>query len=433
MKYVVRFTSVVRVCMLVILWVCSSAASALTIQQVVKDTLDNNPDIKVARQEALAREHEIRNAKAGYLPTLDAEVAAAREWSNSPSTLGTGEVILDRREAVLRMRQMVYDGNAVSHKVNRQKARYQSALFSAVSTEENAVLRACQAYIDVLRKAELLSLLKQSLDEHQVIFDQISLRSKAGVGNRADVDQISVRLSLATSNFIAGTNNFLDSLSKFQGLVGYIPDASEMEVPQDFVLPSSLEASLSLAFNEHPTIKSAAADIEAAKALHAEAKSKHHPTLHLEGDRTWNDHMNGVAGKNEDWMIALRLRYNLYNGGADTAERNKTAEQIAKMQNEYTHTRWETEEGMRLSWYAYESTKQQLEHLAIHVQSVEKTKEAYQKQFNIGKRTLLDLLNTESELVSAKETYANTKYDQLYSQIRVLNSSGQLTKVFSEE
>jgi len=104
------------------------------------------------------------------------------------------------------------------------------------------------------------------------------------------------------------------------------------------------------------------------------------------------------------------------------------AELLTQAKEVYRGAQWEAEEGMRLSWYAYEATKQQLEHLTVHVESVTTTKEAYTKQFNIGRRTLLDLLNTENELVSAKQAYANTKYDQMYSKIRVLNSSGQLTK-----
>jgi adhesin transport system outer membrane protein len=198
--------------------------------------------------------------------------------------------------------------------------------------------------------------------------------------------------------------------------------------PSALSLPSSLDESLQIAFEEHPTLKSATADIEAAEAQHAASKSKNHPTLHLEGDRTWNEDIDGVPGENEDWVIALRLRYNIYNGGKDSAKRKQTAELVTQAKDVHRGAQWETEEGMRLSWYAYEATAQQLDHLAVHVQSVADTKEAYVKQFNIGKRTLLDLLNTEAELIRAKQTYANTRYDQLFSQIRVLNSSGQLTK-----
>lgn len=403
---------------------------ALTLQQAIADMLRDNPDVQEARQEILAREHEIRGAKAEYLPTLDAEAGVGREWTDSPATrtANGSAVTLTREEAALRLRQVVYDGFSAANEVDRQKARYKSAIFNAIDIQENAALRASQAYINVLRNAELLALLKQSLDQHQNIFDQMSLRSERGVSSKADVDQIEVRLSLATSDFIAGKNNFLDSLSQFQGLVGYIPDASEMEVPGIDSLPVSLDESLKIAFDLHPTIKSAQADIEAAEAQYAAAKSSYHPTLHIEGDRTWNEDIDGVVGENEDWVIALRLRYNIYNGGRDVARRKQTAELLQQAKEIHRGAQWETEEGMRLSWYAYEATLQQLEHLEVHVNSVTSTKEAYVQQFNIGKRTLLDLLDTEREFIRAKQTYANTKYDHLYSQIRVLNSSGQLTK-----
>jgi adhesin transport system outer membrane protein len=402
--------------------------NALTLQGVIKDTLQNNPDIQVARQEMLAREHEVRGAKAGYLPTLDAELGVGREWTRSPATANAG-VTLTRQEQALRLRQSIYDGNTTGSEVSRQKARYKSALFSAIDTQENVALKASQAYIDVLRHAELLMLLKQSLEEHQAIFDQVSLRSGAGVGSQADVDQISVRLSLATSNYIAGRNNFLDALAQFQGQVGYVPNATQMEVPVIVELPSTLEQSLDTALVEHPVLKASLADIEAAEAQYAASKSSRHPKLTLEGDRTWNEDIDGVPGENEDWVIALRLRYNLYNGGRDSARRQQTAELLTQAKDIHRNAQWETEEGMRLSWYAYEATSQQLIHLSKHVVSVEATKKAYVKQFNIGRRTLLDLLNTESELIKAKETYANAKYDQIYSQTRVLNSSGQLTRV----
>ena len=411
----------------IMLSVFSMTSNALTLQQAITGMLKDNPDVQEARREILAREHEIRGAKAGYLPTLDAEAGVGREWTQSLSTRGVGRT-LTREEAALRLRQVVYDGFKTSNQIDRQKARYKSALYNAIDVQENAALRASQAYINVLRNAELLALLKASLNQHENIYDQMSLRSQAGAGSKADVDQIQVRLSLASSDFIAGKNNFLDSLSQFQGLVGYIPDASAMEAPSTLAVPASLDDSLKIAFDQHPAIKSAQADIEAAAARYASAKSKYHPTLHIEGDRTWNEDIDGAVGENEDWVIALRLRYNIYNGGKDVARRKQTAELLQQSKEIHRGARWETEEGMRLSWYAYEATLQQLGHLEVHVNSVSATKDAYVKQFNIGKRTLLDLLDTEREFIRANQAYINTKYDHLYSQIRVLNSSGQLTK-----
>ncbi len=404
----------------------SSLASALTLTEVVEHTLKTNPDLLAARDRVLARESEIRGAKAGYLPTLDAELGIGREWTESPAT-GNDDVELTRKEAALRLRQMIYDGSATSSEVDRQKARYNSALFDAVATEETTSLQVAEAYINVMRESELLQLLKRSLDEHQNIYDQMSLRSNAGVGSRSDLDQISARLSLAKSNYVAGQNNLQDAISNFYGVVGYLPEISTMDKPEGVEVSSSIEQALKTAYENHPQLKSADADIEAAKAQYRASKSSYHPTLALEGDRTWNEDIDGIEGDNQDWVIALRLRYNLYNGGADKARKKQTASLLDESKEVRSTTKRQVEESMRLSWNAYQYTQQQLGFLTTYVDSVIATREAYRKQFNIGKRSLLDLLNTENELLDANRNYLNASYDQLLSQYRVAQAEGNLT------
>ncbi len=402
-------------------------ASALTLQEVVAHTLKTNPEALASRNQVLAREKEIRLAQGGYLPTLDAELGVGREWTKSPAT-GGDEVELTRTEAALRLRQMLYDGSATSSEVDRQKARYNSALYDSQDTDETVALSVAEVYIEVLRQSELLQLLKSSLDEHQNIYDQMSLRAKAGVGSRSDLDQISARLSLAKSNTIAGENNLQDAVSAFYGVVGYLPEYSTLEKPEGVPISASVQEALAKAFNNNPQLKSANADIDAAKAQYQASKSQFHPTLAIEGDRTWNEDIDGVEGKNEDWVIALRLRYNLYNGGSDNARKKQSAYLIEEAKEVRNRTKRQVEEGMRLSWHAYENTRKQVNFLSDYANSVIATREAYRKQFNIGKRSLLDLLNTENELLEAKSNYLNAQYDQLYSLYRVAQAEGELVK-----
>lgn len=404
----------------------AAQSSALTLAEVVEHALNTNPDLLAARQEVLARESEIRGARAGYLPTIDAELGIGREWTESPATGGEG-VRLTREEAALRLRQMIYDGSATSSEVNRQKARYNSALFDTVADEENVSLQAVEAYISVMRQSELQELLQASLDEHQNIFNQMQLRSDAGVGSRSDLDQIAARLALANSNYLAGLNNLQDAVSNFYTVVGYLPDISTLNTPSGVTVPASIEAALTTAFDNHPQLKSADADIEAAKAQYGAAKSPYRPTLTLEGDRTWNEDIDGIEGDNEDWVVALRLRYNLYNGGGDKARKKQTASLLEESREIRNTTKRQVEESMRLSWHAYETTARQVAFLTTYVDAVVATKDAYLKQFNIGKRSLLDLLNTENELLDAKTNYLNATYDQLFAQYRIAHAEGNLT------
>lgn len=84
------------------------------------------------------------------------------------------------------------------------------------------------------------------------------------------------------------------------------------------------------------------------------------------------------------------------------------------------------EEGLRLSWSALDLTLQQKQFLADHVDSASKTVVSYRKQYQIGQRTLLDLLNTENELFEARKDYLDARYAEQYAKYRVMNASGNL-------
>ena len=399
--------------------------SALTLGEVVEQTLATNPDVEAARKEVLAREFEIKGAKSGYRPTIDAELGTGYEWTKSPAT-GDESVELNRKEAALRLRQLIYAGGEVSKEVARQKARYESAKYQAAATEANTALRATEVYLNVIRQSELLILLRDSLDTHQNIYDQMQLRSNAGVGSQSDLDQIAARLALAKSNYIAGDNNLKDAVTNFYRVVGYVPEQDVLLPPADISVTASLEAALDLAYQQHPQLLSANADVIAAEAQFDASTAGNYPRISLEADRTWNDDIDGIEGKNEDLVIALRLRYRLYGGGETSARKKQTAELLEEAVAIRNSTKRQVEESLRLSWYAYETTSQQMTFLEEYVKTVEATKDAYEKQFSLNKRTFLDLLNTQNELLEARQTQVNIKYDQLFSQYRIAHGEGQL-------
>ncbi|SUQ29184.1 Agglutination protein [Vibrio vulnificus] len=122
----------------------------------------------------------------------------------------------------------------------------------------------------------------------------------------------------------------------------------------------------------------------------------------------------------------LRMRYNLYNGGTDSANSESAAYQLNKAKDLRERTFRSVEEGLRLAWSALDLTLQQKEFLSDHVDSASDTVIAYEKQYRIGKRTLLDLLNTENELFEARKGYLDAKYAEQYAKFRVMNATGQL-------
>lgn len=406
----------------------SSAVSAQSLQQAIQKTVDENPQIQSAKAERRAVEQEIRQAKSGYFPTVDIAVGGGWERTSNTTTRANNDesLSLGRSEASIEIRQMLFDGFATKSEVKRQSARTNSRAYTVFGQAEITALNAVEAYLNVLRRQELLSLTEENLKIHTKANDQISLRSERGVGRKSDSHQATGRLALAQKNNYSEIGNLQDAETAFYRLVGMFPKKLEAVTDASEALPENIQQAIAEGLENHPILKSANADIDSAVSQHRTAKSAHMPRVHLELGASHNNDLDGIEGMNEDAYAMVRLRYNLYNGGKDAARRNETAQLIGQAKEIRNNTHRQVVESMRLSWIAHQTVKRQMEFFKNHMNSSIKTNTAYQKQFNIGSRTLLDLLDSANEMFVAKSAYTNAKYDELYSQFRILASKGAL-------
>jgi adhesin transport system outer membrane protein len=121
----------------------------------------------------------------------------------------------------------------------------------------------------------------------------------------------------------------------------------------------------------------------------------------------------------------IRGRYN-FTAGKDTARRQETAFELEQAREIKDRTRRQVIESIRLSWNAYETSKTQLDFFKIHVDASRQALIAYRKQFNIGKRTLIDLLDQENEVFQASINYVNGMNELVFSSYRILAGTGKL-------
>ncbi|GAL08818.1 agglutination protein [Photobacterium aphoticum] len=122
----------------------------------------------------------------------------------------------------------------------------------------------------------------------------------------------------------------------------------------------------------------------------------------------------------------VKMRYNLFNGNGDVAKSREAAYQLNKSKDIRDRAYQMLEQSTRLSWSAMELANQQNQFLEQHVDASARTVMAYEKQFKIGQRTLLDVLNTENELFEARKSYLQAHYNGILAKYRVLNATGQL-------
>jgi adhesin transport system outer membrane protein len=155
------------------------------------------------------------------------------------------------------------------------------------------------------------------------------------------------------------------------------------------------------------------------------------PTVDFEVDQLYEEDTNYSSyydedKEREDLRLFLRLRYNLFNGWKDVARKQETFELVNEAQEIRNHTHRQVIESIRLSWRAHEAAKKKVEYLRQRQQFAAATASAYTKQWNIGERTLLDVLDAEAERIDAARQLTTAEYEGLYAHFRVLNGTGRL-------
>jgi adhesin transport system outer membrane protein len=394
---------------------------AETLLEAVHYMLQTNPEIRAISFNRQARDEEVKQAQSDYWPVLDVSYGAG---VSDIDNYGDDETFWPK-STVLSLRQNLFQGFGTQYEVKRQESRVASQAYLLQGASENIALRTSRVYLNVLRQLEILDLAKENVQTHLRIYDQMKLRSESGIDRRVDLDQVMARLSLAESDVIVTEANVADAMTDYHFTVGRMPENLVAPPAIDSVMPASIEEAEQLALTNYPILKSAQADVQAREAQHVVAKSRYYPKLDIAVDQKWEDDVDVPEYKEELSAMAM-VRFNIFNGWRDKARIAETQKLICEAREIRNNTYRQIVESIRLSWVAYQSSLNKITYLENYVKSTNATAEAFTKQWNIGRRTMFDVLDIEAELINAKIDLVNAKYDKIYAQFRVLSGMGEL-------
>jgi outer membrane protein, adhesin transport system len=411
----------------------SGFAAAETLKEVVTFAVETHPQVLSAARKKDAADSAIDAARGGYYPKIDYLYGTGREHSQNTTTPGTlaalgqnpnGWVKLNRKQEGMILNQMLFDGMGVSGEVDRRKAISDSSAHRVYSAAEDTALQTIDAYLDVLKNVELVNYARENLAAHNRTFDQVKLRADKGVGRRADLEQIDARLALAISNQAAAESTLRDAEIAYLKVVGKMPIS--LTRPEAPPIPPSADEAVRIAVMNHPILRSALSDVDAAQAQREIARSFYFPRIELEASYSDNKHVDGIIGPNRDRLVMLWLKWNVFRGGFDYHRDLETAKQINEAQEIARNTNRQVEAAVRLAYNAYATARDRLPSLDRYVKASDSTRDAYSKQFAIGQRTLLDLLDSENEFFTSRSTYVTALFIELSARYRVLNAMGHL-------
>ena len=400
-----------------------ASAQAQSLKDVAQKAVLTHPEVQQRWHAYLAADGERDAAFGGYLPRVDLTAGHGREHRDTPLT--RGNYTIDSR--TLTLTQMLYDGFATRNEVKRLDHARRVRLFELHEVSETTALEAARAFIDVKRYRTLVALAEDNYVRHRAVFEQIQRKVQAGVARRVDLEQAAGRLALAEANLLTETSNLHDVTARFQRVVGDVP-AKELEAPPPLSkgLPGDMATLQKLAQQRSPTLHAAIENVRAADAAADMRKAAYQPRvdLRLRGDR--GDNLGGVAGSHAVDTAEVVLSWNLLNGFSDVARSRQFAEQRNVAKDVRDKTCRDVRQNVAIAWNDTRKLAEQLTYLDQHQLSTEKARDAYRKQFDIGQRSLLDLLDTENELFQARRAYANADSDLAIAHARTQAGLGNL-------
>lgn len=400
------------------------AVQASTLKEAVKKAIVSNPEVQARWNAFLAAQDEVDVARGGYFPRLDLTAGVGRENLKQPSLPSNS---FTRRGAALTLNQMIYDGFATKSEVTKLAHAKLTRYYEVLDATETTALETVRAYEDVLRYRELSRLAQENYIQHKQIFDQIQQRVQAGVGRRVDLEQAGGRLALAQSNLLTEASNLHDVSARYQRIVGELPHG-ELSAPELIKqgFPPSIEEALKLAYQGNPAFNAAIENVRASQAEARGTRAGFHPQLDLRASKDIAFNEEGISGRTDDEIIELVLNYNLFKGGSDRARVKQFAKRVEQARDLRDKSCRDIRQTLAIAYNDVGRLNQQLDFLDQHQLSIEKAREAYRRQFDIGQRTLLDLLDTENEYFQARRAYANANYDHAIAHARTLAGMGEL-------
>lgn len=400
---------------------------AATLEQAVKEVLNTNPQVLERINYFRSVKQDVGIAESGYYPKLDLIAGLGREKTNNRGTLFNDKT-LSRSEVGVVLSQNIFEGFGTQKNVDKQLYRVTSAAYSVIEQANRSSLEMIEAYTELFKQKELLSAAEDNVATHKNINDKIQERIDSGVGANSELEQSSSRLALSESNLIVQLNNYEDAVTNFTRVHGSFIHPDDLEQPKALLgLPSTKSQATSEASRLNPSLKVQKANIKVAQSSYGISNKDFYPKFDVVARQDWNKNIGGVDGDDDSASIMLKMKFNLYNGNADTAAKQKSISELHQEMRVLEDLQRRVDQSIKLSWMAYLTLDKQMVYLKKHKELSEKTLASYIEEFDLGRRTLLDILDTEGEMYSADRELIVAKYDHMLAQYRIMESIGSLS------
>jgi adhesin transport system outer membrane protein len=403
-------------------------ANAMGLREAVQVALESNPEIGQAIQNHDATGFELRQALGLYAPRVDLDASVGVQFLSNPSrrAQGISDDALYPAQVGLSATYDLYDGGFRDAEVARQSSRVDSASYRVLERSEFIALQIVRVYYQVLLQQQIVELTRQNVAFHEAISTDVSSSIESGQLTEADRFQSIERLAASRARLTEAGVELAAAQIEFKTFVGLMPGPVSAPARAAAAIPGSLELAIANAVLNNPVTLTAGADIDAASALVDQAKSSLAPKLQLDGRVSTGYDISGTNDYSADGRVGLTMRWNIFDGGIREAQVQEELRRESEAKLGFDLAVREVEQAVRESWLRLKS---QGELANVYDQQLTSSAElvgSYRDQFNIGDRSLLDVLDAQNTRFNVQVLRETARYSVMFAEYRVLASGGDL-------
>jgi adhesin transport system outer membrane protein len=399
----------------------------VSMQEAISVAMQSNPEILQAQFNKEAIEFERKQAQGLFMPRIDLEGSAGvrRLENNTRRTLGIADEELYPLELSLGAEWTVLDFGRRRGELHRQAARVDGASLRVVERSEFIALQIARQYLDVLLQQRVFAASQDNTAFHRALVADLGQGVDQGSISVADRQQAEERLQSALvrqEEAQQGLNDATISLRRLTGL-----DIDQVSVPPNLAsaMAPSVEDAVGMARTDNPLVREALADVDSANAAADSAEGDLYPTLGVEVSGRIGEDIDGFRGETNDVQARAVMRWNIWDGGINRAKLQEMIRRASESRYRLHQFQREAEEDVRTAWSTLQTQGNVVNALTRQSQVSDDLLLSYRSQFNVGRRSLLDVLDAQNTRYNTQVRLETARFSQLFAQYQALAATNK--------
>ena len=408
---------------------------AETFMSALKKAYNDNPELNAERESLNISEQELKISKGSYLPTITLSGSKSDEETDKLTNRDGSNASITNVDPTVKsitIEQTLIDFGRGAE-LAKSKIGIDLAKAKFLKKEQDILYKSIQAYTGLVSANEKLKINKSNVNllDRQVETDRIRL--ERGNISLSDVAQSESSLAGAQAKLIQAENDFLTSKLNYENIIGNLNDPELLDKSSilEVTLPEELNSVIQISKKNNPDLIIAQLEYEQSKKDTASARSDLAPSATLSFDRSQSEDLSATYDEREKDVLKATVTWPFFSGGKNYANLNKNKSFELQKNLLLKNMTKKNQTDVASAWSNYQSNKSLLNSVRAQVNAAEIANEGIVAEYNSGsKRTTLEVIQSNSLLLDAQISLADSERNYTLSQFNLLRSMGLLNSEY---